>query len=65
MRIAETDTPETAFNTRYGHYEYAVVPFGLCSAPAAFMSIMNDVFRDFTNKFVICYPDNILIYSHT
>ena len=65
MKIADGDTPKTAFNTRYGHYEYTVVPFGLCNAPAAFMSIMNDVFRDFTDKFVICYLDDILIYSHT
>ena len=63
MRIAEEDIPKTAFNTRYGHYEYTVVPFGLCNAPAAFMTIMNDVFRDYTGKFVSCYLDDILVYS--
>ena len=65
MRIAEEDIPKTAFNTRYGHYEYTVVPFGLTNAPAAFMTIMNDVFQDYTGKFVSCYLDDILIYSNS
>ena len=65
IRIADEDIPKTAFNTRYGHYEYTVVPFGLTNAPAAFMSIMNDVFRDYINKFVCCYLDDILIYSNS
>lgn len=43
MIIAEEDIPKTAFNTRHGHYEYTVVPFGLSNAPASFMTIMNDV----------------------
>ena len=65
IRIAEEDIPKTAFNTRYGHYEYTVVPFGLSNAPAAFMTIMNDVFRDYTGKFVCCYLDDILVYSNS
>ena len=65
IRIAEEDIPKTAFNTRYGHYEYTVVPFGLTNAPAAFMTIMNDVFQDYVDKFVCCYLDDILIYSES
>ena len=44
MKMAEKDVPKTAFSTRYRHYEYTFVPFGLTNAPAAFMNIMNDVF---------------------
>ena len=65
IRIAEEDIPKTAFNTRHGHYEYTVVPFGLTNAPAAFMTIMNDVFQDYIDKFVCCYLDDILVYSET
>ncbi len=65
IRIAEEDIPKTAFNTRYGHYEYTVVPFGLSNAPASFMAVMNDVFRDYTSKFVCCYLDDILVYSNS
>ncbi len=46
VRIAEKDILKTAFSTKYGHYEYTVVPFGLTNAPAAFMSVMNDVFKE-------------------
>ena len=46
MRIAEKNIPKTACSTRYGHYEYKAVPFGLTNALAAFMRIMNDVFKD-------------------
>jgi hypothetical protein len=45
LRIKEGDIPKTAFRTRFGHYEFVVVPFGLTNAPAVFMSLMNDVFR--------------------
>jgi len=48
MRIAEKDIAKTAFNTRYGHYEYTVVPFGLTNAPAAFMSLMDTIFKNYT-----------------
>ena len=65
MRIAENDIPKTAFNTRYGHYEYTVVPFGLSNAPAAFMSLMDSIFKDYTDKFIIAYLDDILVYSDT
>ena len=46
IRVAEEDVQKTAFNSRYGHYEFLVMPFGLTSAPATFMNLMNDIFND-------------------
>ena len=65
MRIAEEDIPKTAYSTRYGDYEYTVAPLSLTNAPADFMNIMNDVFKEYTDKFVMVYLDDILIYSDT
>jgi len=64
VRIKEGDEYKTAFRTRYGHYEYLVMPFGLKNAPATFQHFINDVLSDYLDEFVISYIDDILIYSN-
>jgi predicted aspartyl protease len=63
VRIREEDINKTTFRTRYGHYEFTVVPFGLSNAPTIFMCLMNGVFREYLDKFVIVFLDDILVYS--
>jgi hypothetical protein len=65
VRIAEGDTPKTTMVTRYGSYEFKVMPFGLTNAPATFCNLMNDVFHDVIDKFVVVYLDDIVIYSRS
>ena len=65
IRIKNEDISKTTFKTRYGHYEFTVVPFGLTNAPVVFMCLMNGVFRKYLDNFVIVFLDGILIYSNT
>jgi hypothetical protein len=63
IRIKEGDEWKTAFRTRYGLFEYTVMPFGLCNAPGTFQSMINDVLRDLLDAGTVVYIDDILIYS--
>nr|GEV09234.1 putative reverse transcriptase domain-containing protein [Tanacetum cinerariifolium] len=63
LRIKEKDISITAFRTRYGHFEFQVIPFGLTNAHAVFMDMMNRVCKPYLDKFVIVFIDDILVYS--
>jgi hypothetical protein len=65
MKIRSEDIPKTTFVTRYGRYEFTVVSFGLTNAPAYFMNMMNKVFMDELDKFMVVFIDDILVYSST
>jgi hypothetical protein len=63
MKIRPSDIPKTTFSTRYGLYEFPVMSFGLTNAPTYFMNLMNKVFMEYLDKFVVVFIDGILIYS--
>ncbi|CAJ0938188.1 unnamed protein product, partial [Ranitomeya imitator] len=63
VRIKLGDEWKTAFNTPEGHFEYLVMPFGLANAPSVFQSFMHDIFREYLDKFLIVYLDDILVFS--
>ena len=65
LRIRPGDIPKTAFTCKYGLYEYTVMSFGLTNAPAFFMHLMNMVFMDYLDVFVVIFIDDILIFSKT
>jgi hypothetical protein len=65
LRIRPSDLPKMAFITKYGLYEFTVMSFGLTNALAFFMNLMNSVFMDYLDKFVVVFIDDILIYSQS
>jgi hypothetical protein len=65
LRITEGDEWKTAFRTRYGLFEYLVMPFGLANAPSSFQHYMNDILRKYLDVFCTAYIDDILIYSNS
>jgi hypothetical protein len=65
LKIQKSDIPKTTFHTRYGLYEYTLMSFGLTNAPAYFMYLMNKVFMQYLDKFVVIFIDDIIIFSKT
>ncbi|CAN4085033.1 unnamed protein product [Withania somnifera] len=65
LRIRTEDIPKTAFGTRYGHYEFLVMSFGLTNAPLAFMDLMHRVPKPYLDLFMIVFIDDILVYSRS
>lgn len=66
IQVNEGDIPKTVFRTRYNHYEYSMIPFGMASVPCVFMEYMNMTFHPYLDQFVVVFIDDILyILDHT
>ena len=65
LRLREVDIPKTLFKTRYGHFEFTMIPFELTNAPATFMDLMHRVFQPYLDKFFVVFVDYVLIYSQS
>lgn len=65
IHIKDNDIYKTTFRTRYGHYEFVVLPFGLTNSPTTFMSMMNEIFHPFLDIFVLIFIDDILMYCRS
>ena len=65
LRVGDSDILKTTFRTRYGYYEFVGMSFGITNAPATFMDLMNRVFKQYLDLFVIIFIDDILIYSRS
>ena len=63
LRVKDVDVPKTTFTTRYGHYEFFIMPFGLTNTPTTFMDLMNMVFQPYLDQFFMVFIDDILVYS--
>ena len=63
LKIRKEDVSKIAFRTKYGHYEFLVMSFGLTNALTAFMDLMNRIFKPFLDKFIIVFIDDILVHS--
>ena len=65
LRIRKENVPKIAFNSRYGHFEFAIMSFGLTNVSAAFMNLMHRIFKSYLDRFVVAFINDILVYSKT
>lgn len=60
--VREQDVPKMAFRTRYGQFDYLVMPFGFTNAPTTFMALMNRIFAPYLHKYTVVFIDDFLVY---
>ena len=65
LRVREVEISKIAFKTRYGHFEFIVMPFEFTNVPTAFIDLMHRVFQPYLDQFVVVFVDDILIYSQS